>query len=116
MVALLIAWPVGNFPIDDDFSHSGPVRRAPVDGGRFEMPWFSAMTLVTHVLWATPFALVAGFLYDVLRVSTLVLALAGIIGFWKFARLAITGHRAALRRCSLRRLCSIPSGSLTNCS
>ncbi|MBP8274144.1 MAG: hypothetical protein KAY59_06900, partial [Acidobacteria bacterium] len=53
VVALLIAWPVGNFPIDDDFSHSGPVRAMLVDGGRFEMPWFSAMTLVTHVLWAT---------------------------------------------------------------
>jgi len=85
VAALIVAGPVGNFPIDDDFSTAEPVKTLVIDHGRFVTAWFSAMTLVTQVVWASPFVAVAGFSFNVLRMSTIILTAIGLVGLWRLA-------------------------------
>ncbi len=76
--AALLAWPVGDFPLDDDWSYAEAVRHL-VDTGHYWVSDWPAMTLFTQVLWGSLFAALFGFSFHVLRVSTLVLAVIGIL-------------------------------------
>jgi hypothetical protein len=90
VMAVLIR-PVGDFPLNDDWSY-GKIVRTLVETGRLEYtPWVS-MALLTQVLWAALFCLPFGFSHTALRFSTLTLGLAGILGTY-----------CLLRECRLRR-------------
>ena len=89
-MAVLIR-PVGDFPLNDDWSY-GKIVRTLVETGRLEYtPWVS-MALLVQVLWGALFCLPFGFSHTALRFSTLTLGLAGILGTY-----------ALLRECRLRR-------------
>lgn len=77
-----MAWPAGNFPIDDDWSFAAVVKTVTVGHGRFALPWFAEMPLITHIAWASLFVTIAGFSFDTLRLSTIALTALGLVGLW----------------------------------
>jgi hypothetical protein len=83
-MAVLIR-PVGDFPLNDDWSY-GKIVRTLVETGRLEYtPWVS-MALLTQILWGALFCLPFGFSHTALRFSTLTLGLAGILGIYGLLR------------------------------
>lgn len=84
-IALLaVARPFGEFPINDDWSYAWSVRQLCERGELRLGPWV-AMTLVGQVIWAWPFAAVAGFSFTALRLSTIAASLIAILGFHALA-------------------------------
>ena len=84
VMAVLIR-PVGDFPLNDDWSY-GKIVRTLVETGRLEYtPWVS-MALLTQILWGALFCLPFGFSHTALRFSTLTLGLAGILGIYGLLR------------------------------
>jgi len=76
IVAIVVAGPAGDFPLNDDWSFGLTVREL-VDNGRYLPNAWTAMTLLTHTLWGALFCLPFGFSVNALRVSTIVAALLG---------------------------------------
>lgn len=91
LLAIIMAWPVGDFPLDDDWSYAEAVKHW-VDTGEYWVSDWPAMTLFTQVIWGGLFAKVFGFSFYALRLSTLVLTVLGILAFRKtMARLELPG-------------------------
>jgi hypothetical protein len=77
--------PVGDFPLNDDWSY-GRIVRTLIETGRLDYgPWVS-MALVVQVLWGALFCLPFGFSHTALRFSTLTLGLAGALGTYLLLR------------------------------
>lgn len=81
---IVVANPVGDFPINDDWAYGASVRDL-IAGRGFHFPSWSAASLVTNVLWGALFC-VFGFSFTALRASTLTLGLVGILGTYGAAR------------------------------
>lgn len=80
LLAMLLTWPVGDFPLDDDWSYAEAVKHW-VDTGEYWVSDWPAMTLFTQVIWGGLFVKVFGFSFYALRISTLVLAVLGLFAF-----------------------------------
>lgn len=78
LVAEFIVHPLGNYPLNDDWSYAESVMVF-LDSGRISIGEWPAMTLATHILWGALFTKVLGFSFLVLRISTW---LSVIIGTW----------------------------------
>lgn len=87
LLAVLIVNPSGNFPIIDDWSYAYAVR-ALVTEHRWQLNEWTSVPLGTQVLWGALFTLPAGFSFDALRISTLVLAWTAGIGTYYMLRMA----------------------------
>jgi hypothetical protein len=85
IAAILIANPRGNFPIDDDWCFIQPAQ-AFARSGDVRLPWCAQMTLVTQLAWAGAFVTATHFSIEMLRLSTLLLAGAGLVAVWCLAR------------------------------
>ena len=85
MLVIVLAWvvmellinPRGNFPLNDDWWYARTVRILLTEH-HLKLAYFPAMSLLAHVLWGALFSSVFGFSFHVLRLSTLVMGLAGI--------------------------------------
>ncbi len=75
--ALLLVGPSGNFPLLDDWSFASAVRGI-LDDATFRPTQWTAMTLLMQTLWGSAFSLVAGYSFDTLRFSTVVLSFAAV--------------------------------------
>jgi hypothetical protein len=69
-VAECIVNPIGNFPLNDDWSYGKAVMYSLK--GDYTIGNFGAMTLFTHLAWGMLFVKIFGFSFTVLRISTLV--------------------------------------------
>jgi len=78
LLALALAWPAGNFPLDDAWAYA-KVAKQLHETGIYRVGDWPAMTLLTQVLWGTLFTKIFGFSFLVLRLSTLVLAVLGVL-------------------------------------
>ena len=85
MAAIVAAAPLGDFPINDDWSWALAVKALVVDH-TWRLTDFTGMPLATQIVWGALFSLPAGFSFVALRVSTLVLAWAGIVGVYTLLR------------------------------
>jgi hypothetical protein len=85
LVMVVLVDPRGNFPLDDDWSYGRSVQ-ALVEDHHFYLTGFTAMPLVAQVIWGALFSLPAGFSFTALRLSTLVLGLAGILAIYFLLR------------------------------
>jgi hypothetical protein len=94
-VSLLIAGPVGNFPLNDDWAFARTVKRFLESGEYYPTPW-AAMPLLTQTLWGTLFCLPAGFSFNALRCSTLVMSLAGLVFTYLALRYVQPSRTAAM--------------------
>lgn len=78
--------PSGEFPLNDDWSYALAARSLYEDG-ELRLSAFTSMPLVTQLVWSWPFlGLAGGFSFSALRVSTLVLAWAGIVAVYGSVR------------------------------
>ena len=78
LLAILLINPMGEFPLNDDFSYARSTLNLSEGGILRYDPWLS-MTLLAQVLWGTAFCKLFGFSFTVLRCSTLVLGWVGLV-------------------------------------
>lgn len=78
LISEILVDPRGNFPLNDDWSYSKSVLNWQRDGVYNIGDW-PAMTLFTHLLWGLAFTKIAGFSFFILRISTLVSSLIGVV-------------------------------------
>ncbi|MGA2868850.1 MAG: glycosyltransferase family 39 protein [Verrucomicrobiota bacterium] len=82
LVSIVIVNPIGDFPLNDDWSFGLAVGYF-LQTGSFHPTGWTAMPLITNVLWGSLFCLPAGFSFTALRFSTLVAAWLGMGGvYW----------------------------------
>ncbi|QGZ53959.1 ArnT family glycosyltransferase [Paraburkholderia acidiphila] len=74
----IVVNPVGNFPLNDDWSYGIAVQRL-LQTGQFHPTGWTSMPLITQVLWGSLFCVPFGFSYTTLRISTLVAGFIGIV-------------------------------------
>lgn len=75
----------GNFPLGDDWAYAKPVEEF-LRTGRMHITDWSSMTLVGHIWWGALFTKIFGFSFDVLRISTLTMALSAILATYCIIR------------------------------
>ena len=92
IVSILIVNPLGNFPLNDDWSSAHPVKSL-VERGDWRPTGFTGMSLITQSLWGAIFCIPTGFSFNALRFSTLTLTIVGIIGVYS---LFIANNRGRL--------------------
>jgi 4-amino-4-deoxy-L-arabinose transferase-like glycosyltransferase len=85
VVSILIVNPVGDFPLNDDWTYGRTVEQFLATGSFHPEDW-AVMTLVTNVAWGSLFCLPAGFSFTALRLSTLTLSLIGILALYALVR------------------------------
>jgi hypothetical protein len=83
--ALVAAAPLGDFPINDDWSWALAVRALTLEH-TWRLTDFTGMPLATQIIWGSLFAQAGGFSFNTLRVSTLVLALLAVVGAYRLVR------------------------------
>lgn len=80
VLALCIINPIGDFPLNDDWTYAAVVKS--LLSGHFSFPNYAAPTLVVQALWGALFCLPGGFSFTALRISTLILACVCSIVFY----------------------------------
>jgi len=84
-VSLVVVNPLGNFPLNDDWSYGLTVEHF-VNSGDFRPTPNTAMPLLSNVLWGSLFCIPRGFSFTALRLSTLTLSLVGILAVYLLMR------------------------------
>src|SRR5512137_2624379 len=74
VASLFVVNPIGDFPLNDDWSFGLAVQRL-LQTGQFHPTGWTSMPLITQALWGSLFCLPAGFSFNALRASTLLLSL-----------------------------------------
>lgn len=95
LIATVLINAVGDFPANDDWVYGASVE-ALLRDGRFSLPSPASANVVLQVYWGALFCLPFGFSYDALRVSTGVLAVAGLFALYASVREAGGSRRLAL--------------------
>ena len=85
VASLFVVNPVGDFPLNDDWSFGLAVKRL-LQTGDFRPTGWASMPLITQTLWGSLFCLPAGFSFNALRLSTLFLSLCSILGVYLLVR------------------------------
>jgi 4-amino-4-deoxy-L-arabinose transferase-like glycosyltransferase len=85
ILSIVIVNPLGDFPLNDDWSYGLAVKNLIDKGGFYPTPWTS-MPLISQVLWGWLFCVPFGFSFTVLRFSTLLLGLIGTAGTYLLLR------------------------------
>jgi len=87
LIIILVINPMGDFPLNDDWCYGKSVKTL-YENGYLKLYNWGEMTLVSHVYWGYLFTKIFGFSFTVLRVSTLVMGLATILGVYQLCKLA----------------------------
>jgi len=85
VACILLINPIGNFPLNDDWSYAKSVKTL-YDNGKLVLYNWGEMTLIAHIYWAYLFVQIFGFSFTVLRWSTLIFSLAGVLGVYAICR------------------------------
>jgi hypothetical protein len=84
-LSLLIVNPLGDFPLNDDWSFGLTVKHL-VENGDFRPNGWFPMPFITNALWGSLFSIPFGFSFTALRISTITLSLIGILGVYILVR------------------------------
>lgn len=84
-IMIAVANPVGDFPLIDDWAYAESVRALLYEHRLVISDW-SAMNLLTQVVWGWFFSLLMEPSFTVLRMSVLVLGLLGVLTAFKLSR------------------------------
>lgn len=84
LIMVVMVNPVGNFPLNDDWAYAASVKK--LLSGNLVIPDWSAANIASQIVWGAIFSKLFGFSYTVLRVSTLVLGLVGVIYSFRLMR------------------------------
>lgn len=82
---ILLVNPIGDFPLDDDWAYGWTVKTL-LETGEYQLSDWTATNLLPQALWGTLFCLPFGFSFTALRISTLVLGLAGVLATYGVLR------------------------------
>jgi len=85
MASVVIVNPIGDFPLNDDWSFGLAVQYF-LQLGSFHPTGWTAMTLISNVVWGSLFCLPGGFSFTALRLSTLSASWLGILGAYWLAK------------------------------
>jgi hypothetical protein len=85
---------VGEFPLNDDWVYAATVRSL-VQKGHLERFTYAEASHVAHALWGALFCVPAGCSYTALRLSTIVMGLAGILAAFALLRECGADRRVA---------------------
>src|SRR6266516_1458975 len=86
MVALAVFIPsFGDFPINDDWLYAQTVLGLS-ERGQLSLPAWGASSFVLQAYWGALFVKLLGFSHGALRVSTMLLAAVGVLGFYHLLR------------------------------
>ncbi|HLX71775.1 MAG TPA: glycosyltransferase family 39 protein [Verrucomicrobiae bacterium] len=94
-IAVIIVNPIGEFPLNDDWSYALTVKYLG-EHLDFRPCGWTCMPFITQALWGALFCLPRGFSFTALRFSTLTLSLAGVLGFYILMRQVGSSRRFAL--------------------
>jgi hypothetical protein len=94
VVALLID-PRGEFPLNDDWAYAAAVKTL-LGGGGIRLSGWTTVNLIAQIFWGALFCLPFGFSFTVLRISTLVLGLTGVLALYGLLREGDADHGTAL--------------------
>lgn len=89
-----LAGPVGDFPLNDDWSYGQAVKSL-VEQGRLRLSGWVSMPLIAQVAWGALFCIPGGFSFTFLRLSTLVLGLVGVLATYGLLREVKAGKSIA---------------------
>jgi len=73
-LAILVVYPLGDFPLNDDWAYATDVKNL-LETGVFNPVGWTSMSLLTHVLWGSLWCSIFEFSFEVLRASTLFISL-----------------------------------------
>ena len=82
---VFIVNPIGNFPLNDDWSYAKPVHSL-LNGDGIKFTGWMSMTLFSQVIWGAIWCKIFGFSFTILRFSTLFLSGLGVIYTYKLIR------------------------------
>lgn len=98
-IAVLIVNPIGDFPLNDDWSYGLTVKYLREHGDFRPVGWTS-MPFISQALWGALFCVPRGFSFTALRFSTLTLSLVGVLGLylliWQLRRSRLLAFVCAL--------------------
>ncbi len=83
---IILVNPIGNFPLNDDWSYGKAVQSV-VEHGEFKLFGWTATNLISQVYWGALFCLPFGYSFTALRFSTLTLGLMGVLSTYGLLRL-----------------------------
>lgn len=92
---ILLVHPVGEFPLNDDWSYAHSVKWL-VEEHRLQFTGWVSMPLVAQVAWGVLFCVPFGFSFTALRVSTLTLGFVGVVATYLILRESQLHRRVAL--------------------
>lgn len=92
---IFIAFPRGEFPMNDDWSFSLTVKEL-IENGTYKPLGWSSMPLISHVTWGALFLIQGGFSFEALRISTIVMAAFGIVATYMLCWKASQSRTLAL--------------------
>jgi len=87
--------PVGEFPLNDDWSYARAVRTW-VETGQLRFTGWTSVPLIAQVVWGKLFCLPSGFSFAALRWSTITTAIFAVWGMFVLMRFAGRGRGFAL--------------------
>jgi hypothetical protein len=94
-ITIPIVDPIGDFPLNDDWSYGSTVKHFVETGDYRPIGWLS-VPLVTNVIWGSLFCLPSGFSFTALRLSVLVLSWVGLLGTYALVREFHRSRRVAV--------------------
>jgi len=92
VISILIVNPLGDFPLNDDWSYARAVKGL-VEYGDWRPTGWTGTPLITQSLWGAIFCVPGGFSFNALRFSTLISAVVGVIGVYI---LLVTNNRGRI--------------------
>jgi hypothetical protein len=95
IISILIVYPWGEFPLNDDWAYSLDVFHLSQEGKLILNDW-PGMTLIAQILWGGLISFVFGFSFINLRISTLVLGLITILAFYRILVLSGKNMKTSL--------------------
>lgn len=85
-LAVVVVNPEGDFPLNDDWQYAYPLKQL-VENGRLQFQGYFAPNIIAQVGWGYVFCVAfGGFSFTILRYSTLVAGLIGVLIFASTAR------------------------------
>jgi len=100
IVAELIAWPIGEFPLNDDWAYTWSVKKL-FQQGELQIGAWPAMTLWSHLIWGLLFLKLFGFSFFILRFSTLVACCITLWLLYKLVKIKTDSTTALLTAITL---------------
>jgi 4-amino-4-deoxy-L-arabinose transferase-like glycosyltransferase len=106
MIPVILLRPFQNTPFIDHWTYARPVENF-LSTGKLQILDWSASANLSQVLWGALFCLPFGFSFTGLRISTWVLGIFGLFGFYNLARIMGISRRDALLSTALIEFCPI---------